>query len=163
MSVMTPVQKSREAFNQYAAMDAPELPENPVSALQVRLYRWQQRNFGIAGAEQLALGINEEVGELAEAIESALEPLESVILFLRIKRAAGKICHAVLKNSQKIRGMADPEKFREVAGDAIADVAVFEIQLCTVLRLDYWTLLTHTANKVMERDFTKKPADGVNQ
>lgn len=158
---MTPVQKAREAFDKYAAMDAPELPENPISALQVKLVRWQTINFGVGSAELVTLGINEEIGELAEAIESALEPLESVILLMRIKRAAGKISHAVLKNSQKIRGLADPDKFRELAGDAIADVAVFEIQLCTILRLDYWTLLAHTAAKVMERDFTKKPADGV--
>lgn len=129
----TPVEKAKEVFDSYCAMDGDELPENPYSALQVKLYRWQQRNFGLASNFQLLAGITEEVGELA---------------------------HAMLKNSQRIRGMADPQVFREAAGDAIADQMVYQIQLCTSLRLDWWTLLSETAANVMSRDWIRNPETG---
>jgi NTP pyrophosphatase (non-canonical NTP hydrolase) len=128
---MTPIDRARATFELYAAMDAPDVPLDEFSGLQVRLARWQARNFGVASHEQMALGVAEEAGELA---------------------------HAVLKHSQGIRGMADPEAYREAAGDAIADVAIYAIQLATALRLDFATLLMATAEKVMERDWRANAA-----
>lgn len=130
---MNTIQFAREVFNSYCAMDAPETPDDMSSALQVRLFRWQTRNFGGANLFQLLAGATEEIGELA---------------------------HAVLKNSQKIRGLEDQEKFRESAGDAIADCMVYLIQICTHLRLDWYTLLHETANKVMERNWVADPDKG---
>lgn len=126
---MTPSAQARIAFDEYAAMDEPELPEDPLSALQVRLARWQNLNFGPATAEQLALGVAEEAGEL---------------------------CHAVLKRSQRIRGMGDPVAFRFAAGDALADVTIYAMQMATLQRMDLGTLLRATAEVVMQRDWTKE-------
>ena len=65
------------------------------------------------------------------------------------------MCHAVLKQSQGIRGYDDYEKFREDAGDAVADIVIFCIQMATLLRLDFWTLLSETAEVVMRRKWKK--------
>lgn len=129
-----PIEKARLAFNKYCAMDAPQLPESESSQLQVELARWQTKNFGGGNTLELLAGVAEEAGELA---------------------------HAVLKNTQKIRGMEDPEKYREAAGDAIADMMIYAIQICTKLRLDWYTLLSATAyDEVMKRNWTKDPSAG---
>jgi NTP pyrophosphatase (non-canonical NTP hydrolase) len=137
---MTPVQSAREVFGGYAALDAPRLPSdlaNPntgerdavwLSDLQVELARWQVRNFGVVSHEQQALGVAEEAGELS---------------------------HAVLKHAQRIRGMDDVEAYREKAGDAIADVVIYAMQMATALRLDFATLVEGTARNVMQRDWTR--------
>lgn len=132
---MTPVQKARVAFDTYAALDDPLLPnlaDHDLSSLQVHLVRWQVRNFGGASAFEMLAGATEELGELA---------------------------HAILKHHQKIRGYEDEQVFREDAGDAIADVIVYLTQLCTLLRLDLGVLFTETAKQVMERDWKQNPSD----
>lgn len=141
--VTTPTQRAREVFGTYAGIDAPAKPsdalsgyDNPhwLSDLQVELARWQSRNFGGATTEQAALGVCEEAGEIA---------------------------HAVLKASQRIRGMGDPEAVREAVGDGIADCAVYLVQLATLYRLDFGALLEGVAHDVMKRDWTANAADGV--
>ena len=127
---MTPTEKARAAFGEYAAMDAPKLPEDSQSSLQVQLCRWQVQNFGTSNLFQQLAGVTEEVGELA---------------------------HAVLKHDQKIRGFDNEEKFREAAGDAVADAVVYLNQLCTLLRLDFGTLVSETAQEVMQRNWKAKP------
>ena len=127
---MTPTEKAREVFSKYAGMDAPDLPDDASSAIQVALVRWQQKNFGGASLFQMLAGVTEEVGELA---------------------------HAILKHDQKIRGFDDEGKFREAAGDAVADTVVYLTQLCTLLRLDFGTLVAETAGEVMKRDWKAKP------
>lgn len=122
--LMTPVQNAQQVFEIYAGMPDGILPKDPGSALQVKLARWQARNFGAPDARELALGACEEVGELSQAI---------------------------LKHAQRIRGMEDDESFREAAGDAIADVVIFLTQLATLLRMDLWTLYERTAEDVVLR------------
>ena len=154
----TAYEAARAAFDKYAAMDAPHLPDDPWSALQVKLTRWQTRNFGIQPAERNALGIAEELGEMSESI------LDTVIYNLGLVSGfavtAGRLAHTVLKNAQKIRGMDDMEKARHNIADGVADLMVFSMQLCTCFRLDMGTLFKLTAEKVLERDWTKKPQDG---
>lgn len=125
-----PIEMARDAFDQYAGMDAPVLPANEQSCLQVQLCRWQRENFGGATLYQMLAGVTEEAGELA---------------------------HAILKHDQKIRGFEDEEKFREAAGDAVADIVVYLQQLCTLLRLDFGTLVSETAHEVMQRNWKAKP------
>lgn len=125
-----PVKRSHEQFNTYAAMDAPVLPVEPHSALQVQLARWQNNNFKTCTLLQMLAGVFEEGGELS---------------------------HAILKHQQGIRGMGDPEKFRALAGDAIADIMVYLTQLATMLRLDIWTLYSETAYEVMQRNWAENP------
>lgn len=139
----TPTQRAREVFDRYAGVDSPVKPSDALSSngnehwlsdLQVCLARWQVRNFGGATGEQIALGVCEEAGEIA---------------------------HAVLKASQRIRGMADPDAVREAVGDGIADCAVYLMQLATLYRLDFGALVEGVAVEVMKRDWTAAPADGV--
>jgi len=127
---MTPTELAREIFDGYAGMDAPDLPAHPTSAWQVKHARWADRNFGATPLEQIVLGMAEELGELS---------------------------HAVLKRAQGIRGMDDEAKFREAAGDAIADVLIYATHACTALRLDFATLYMGTMRKVLERDWKADP------
>jgi NTP pyrophosphatase (non-canonical NTP hydrolase) len=131
--VSTPTQSARECFAFYAGADAPNVPLEHMAATQVLLARWQARNFGGGTAEQLALGVCEEAGELA---------------------------HAVLKASQGIRGQQDPEAHREAVGDAIADCAIYLAQMATLYRLDFAVLFEATAHEVMKRDWKRSPGDG---
>lgn len=101
---------------------------------QSRLARWQRENFGPQPLVNMALGVAEEAGEL---------------------------CHAVLKNAQGIRGMSDPEAFLEAAGDAIADTAIYLMQLSTSLGLDFGTLVHQTIADVTQRSWKTNPDTGT--
>lgn len=127
------VQAAKAKFDEYAVMDAPDLPVGSWSALQVQLARWQRRNFGGADLKEQTLGVCEEAGELA---------------------------HAVLKAAQGIRGLDARDQFLAEAGDAIADCTVYLMQVCTSLRLDFGTLLFGIAQHVMERDWKADPNGG---
>ena len=131
MTETTPVQHAHAAFITGWSSDF------LLQRLQRKLLEWQLENFK-AGSEWpaslhlFALGVAEEAGELA---------------------------HAVLKRAQYIRGMQDEAAFLEAAGDAIADCAIFCIQACSALGLDFSTLLYLTAEEVMNRtaESLKKP------
>ena len=126
----SPAQVAKQAFRRN---NEAGLPEDPLAALQQRLFRWEVRNFGQGSLEHAALGVAEESGEL---------------------------CHAVLKHAQKIRGMGDIEVLREKAGDAVADIAIYAINLCSKLGLDFATLLRETSREVMKRQWKTNPVDG---
>jgi NTP pyrophosphatase (non-canonical NTP hydrolase) len=121
---------SRDHFDRFVISTEP----HPIdfSTLQARLSAWQVRNFGAQSPSEMALGVAEESGELARA---------------------------VLKNLQKIRGYGDPKKFLQAAGDALADIAIYSINLATILRLDYGTLVRETAEAVMRRDWVADRVD----
>ncbi len=163
------VAAAKAAFAEYAAMDAPELPENPISALQVRLCRWQSRNFGASSKLEQLAGVTEENGELAEVVSSlATKALaaaaglsESLAKMADLSKGVGQLAHTVLKEQQKIRGFADPEFARAAAGDAIADQFVYLFQMCTMFRLDAGTLLFGIAEHVMRRDWAADPEGGA--
>jgi len=153
-----PYEAARAAFSAYAAMDGPRLPESPWSALQVRLARWQAANFGAVPASQNALGVAEELGELAEELtDDLVEWLHPLVIMGRLAGAAGRVAHAVLKGEQRIRGMADPEARRRRIADGVADMLIYATQLCTSFRLDFGTLYRETAEEVMARDWLKNP------
>lgn len=124
--------RASAVFDEYAGLKEPDLPWEAHAELQVKLSRWQERNFGQVTTFQNLAGITEEVGELA---------------------------HAILKNSQSIRGL-DDSALKTAAGDAIADATIFQIQLCTALGLDWWSLVSETALHVMERDWVNDPSGG---
>ena len=130
---------ARAAFETYAALETTPLRSERMSGVQVRLARWANKHFKVGnGALDAALGIGEELGELAEGVLGAVA-------------AAGKIQHAVLKQTYGIRGFSNPIYFRRTVADAIADTSIFMTQLATHLRLDFGTLYRVTANAVMER------------
>lgn len=62
---------SRAAFDKYAALDGDprEAGLNELQCVQVDLMRWARTNFGLQPITYMALGIAEEAGELAEALE----------------------------------------------------------------------------------------------
>lgn len=74
-----------------------ESPET-MHSLQVKLYAWQNYNFGPQPNNRLILGICEEVGEL---------------------------CHSSLKKFQGIRGT--PEEHMENMKDAIGDIMIYTL------------------------------------
>lgn len=65
------IAKAQKTFASYAAMGAPELPVNDLSALQVRLCRWQNHNFGPTPLWRNVLGMSEELGEYFAAVVDA--------------------------------------------------------------------------------------------
>lgn len=139
-----PSSKPYELAQEVFASDLEEYDQvNPdwMRALQAELRQWEIEKFNGGTIEGSTLGANEEVGELAEAL----------ILLAAMKSSTGRMAHAVLKRGQEVRGFDDPKKFLEKAADAIADTMVFSIQLASKLRLDAATLLTLTAEDVMER------------
>lgn len=142
--------ESREAFAKYAAMDAPGVPEDPLSALQVRLARWQTTNIGLTMSDRDAMGVSEEVGELATAV-------------LALAATSGRISHLILKSNEKIRQLGDETTARKAVADAIADQLIFLTQLATTLRLDLGTLYEKTAEQVMLRDFKRFPKNGLKE
>ena len=103
--------------------------------LQRRLSEWQDRNFdpvepGIR-ALQLTLGVCEEAGELS---------------------------HTILKRDQGIRGTR--EEHDADARDAIADVVIYAMNLCSNEGWDFETIVRETAEKVMLRDWQKNRENG---
>lgn len=99
---------------------------------QQRLWDWQIEQFGLPTVEQLALGIIEEYGEAdcAESPEAFTDGISDTLIFsLQLcsllgysardllsgdvprPRAAswGKLAHAALKYSQRIRGVDRPQ------------------------------------------------------
>jgi hypothetical protein len=61
-------------FEEWAAIGANEFPPDPIDAMQVKLMRWQQRNFGSQSDERMALGVIEEMAEGMAASTLKNEP-----------------------------------------------------------------------------------------
>jgi NTP pyrophosphatase (non-canonical NTP hydrolase) len=97
-----------------------------LSETQTRLAIWQNGNFPARDKSrkilQVALGVAEESGEL---------------------------CHAVLKRDQGIRGTytENTDKMR----DAIGDIAIFAMQICSAEGWDFEQVVIETAEQVMKR------------
>lgn len=142
--LISPYEKAKTTFLQTEAMalNCPNLPDNNIWCVQARLARWQNRNFNSVSLKDSALGMAEEVGEAALGL-------------LGLAASMGKVTHAVLKSSQGIRGMGDEETFRAAVADGIADAMIYATQLCTMLRIDFGTLYTETAEEVMKREWKK--------
>lgn len=139
---MTPYEMSRAAFNKYAGMDEPFLPDNEVAACQVLFARWVNTKVKhtLPGSVENVLGLAEEAGELHAAI--------------------GKLAHLELNLSQGRRySKLTDEQVREEAADAVADIGIFLMNYCTTRRLDFVTLLLATAKQVLQRDWLTRPDD----
>lgn len=143
---MNPYEKSRAHFNSYAGLDAPNLPPNFLSALQVKLYRWTQTHVPkhtLPPSVENALGAVEEMGELFEN---------------RAMVGIGRLAHLELNISQGRRySKLTEEEQRAKKADAIADAVVFLMNACTASRLDFGTLVADTIREVTERDWVKNP------
>lgn len=146
---------ARQAFEAYAADRYPfDNAKTDMQKLQAQLSAWEGRNFGCQPSSASVLGSTEELGELAEMVQAMRG------ILLNAQASNGRLAQATLKNAQGIRGMSDVTKYQVKAGDSIADTAVYLMQSCTALRLDFETLLSLTARRVMNRDWNKDPLLG---
>lgn len=138
----TPYEQARATFDKYCGMDAPELPADVHSALQVLLCRWEHKKFGKASAEITTLGVCEETGEWADAL----------IMLAGATSAAGRMAQCIIKRTSGQRGMEVPENYRKALADAVADMAIFAMGACTKARIDFWTIVEETSKEVMTRN-----------
>ena len=132
--------KAREVFSEYQAMGAGELPANPLSNLQIRLFRWGNQFKGLEGTIACTLGQGEELGELVESVTGSLDEETS------FTPEKASVWERNLLSGQK--GAADDTV------DAIADILVYATQMCTNLRLDFGVLLQ--AGEALETELVKK-------
>lgn len=138
-------------FNTYVHLDEPHLPVSEMAAAQVKLLRWVNTKVKhtIPGSIENVLGSVEELGELYEVQRE---------IAIRL----GKLAHFELNLSQQRRysGYTD-EQIREIEADAIADIFVFLMNLCTSRRLDAGTLFLSTVDEVTKkRDWVARPETG---
>lgn len=84
---------ARTVFNEWAAMDAPELPPDDVDAMQVTLARWQSDRFAGAPTSDvhMALGVIEELGE---AFDEDASPEDSVDALGDVMVYSAQLCTA---------------------------------------------------------------------
>jgi len=132
--------KSREVFSEYQAMGAGELPENKLSNLQIRLYRWGNQFKGLEGGLATVLGQCEELGELVESVAGSLD-----------KEEAFTPEQASLWERNMLAGQKGAA---EDTIDAIGDIMVYATQMCTNLRLDFGVLLQ--AGDALETELVKR-------
>ena len=102
--------------------------------LQFEHREWADRNFGKQQVWHALAGVMEEIGELA---------------------------HAILKDSQGIRG--DSQTHRESAADAICDAIIFLTNLATLLDLDLQEEMEKTWQSVKARDWRRFPKNGISE
>lgn len=99
--------------------------------IQDEIKEWSQRNFPDSPAWRPLVGVSEEVGELD---------------------------HHFLKMQQGIRVTED-----HVAGivDAVGDIAIYLMDFCWKMGLDYDLCIKNTWDKVKQRDWTRHKENGV--
>lgn len=178
-------QKSREQFNSYAALDAPHLPPEHLSALQVRLTRWCNTQFGPQHSTIFALGICEEIGEFAEATErhDIIDAVGDVLVWATqlatncrldfgvllnygyspdaeplkgLIIAQARIAHVAIKEEQRIRGYDDSERVRtEVAENLVRLISNLRAVCNATLVLEQAYI--DTAEHVLKRNWKADP------
>jgi len=95
---------------------------------------WGAHNFPDATADDLFLGIVEEVGEQA---------------------------HHILKRRMRIRGTKEEHELEEQ--DALADRFIFALHLCARRGWDFERILLKTWAEVRKRDWRQFPKNGVSE
>lgn len=178
---------STGAFGGYASMEAGQLPNDALSALQVNLRRWEVNNFGYQPSYIHALGVGEEVGELLEAItpEDHVDAIGDIVVYaaqlcsdyrldigvllvgahmlspINAHIAVGRINHTVLKEKQGIRGYEDVEKVRhEICASVLRLLGALK-HVCEDIYVDLQTSYVTTAEKVMQRNWKKNVITGA--
>lgn len=99
-----------------------------IDELQTRVHEWHDRNFGDAPQPLRALIVCEEAGELA---------------------------HVILKQTQGIRADSSTDAHLR---DAIGDIGIALMALCSSRGWLFSDILTETAEMVLKRDWTKPVA-----
>ncbi len=128
--------QSRAEFESWAGVGAPHLPVDTVSAMQVRLMRWQRELFSFNAQTNdlvLAHGVIEEMAETAEAtnladqcdgvgdtivycgqllISNRLSLAPLLYVAADSPRRPNRLSHVVGKRAQKTRGYDSDDKYR---------------------------------------------------
>jgi NTP pyrophosphatase (non-canonical NTP hydrolase) len=100
--------------------------------LQKTLHEWRQYNFpDTYTLWHQFMGVTEELGEMA---------------------------HAILKQSQGIRGSY--EEHEEDLRDAVGDLTIYLMGLCSVKGWSFEEVVMKTADTVLRRDWVENPDDG---
>lgn len=81
-----------------------------LNELSKEISEWAKTNFNNPPPEDPSLGVLEEVGEIA---------------------------HCLLKRKQKIRGFQKGDYFKTMFGDALADTAIYLLNLCGIMNLPF--------------------------
>jgi len=102
-----------------------------IKEYQKDMFEWQKMNFPKSTSWQLLLGVGEEVGELN---------------------------HAFLKRSQGIRG--DSDQHTADIKDAVGDILIFLMNLCSLEGIDVEDTLSETWDQVRMRNWSTDPQDG---
>lgn len=77
---------------------------------------------------------------------------------LGVSEEAGELCHAVLKQSQDIRG--SKEGHDDEILDAIGDITIYLMDLCNKLGWNFEAVVEQTWKQVKQRDWQKFPTNG---
>lgn len=101
--------------------------------IQNEIAAWSQKNFGDQDSVNPLLGVAEEVGEL---------------------------CHAVLKERQKIRVGTEAEALLAAKQDAVGDILIYLFDFCDREGLSLGRCLDYAWSEVRERDWKKNPTSG---
>jgi hypothetical protein len=183
--------QAKSAFDLFAAMDAPDVPADLLSATQVRLCRWQVRNFGIQPDERIALGIIEEMGELSDAVsdEEVSDAFGDVCVYASQLCTSARLDFSTVMREVRIYALTDdydPDRLMSAAGD-LAHVVLkrsqsirgfdqddfyreklFDAIVTAILVamhkaniIDPDSVFTHVAESVMKRDWVNNPTDAA--
>jgi len=108
--------------------------------IQMNLAMWQKQNFPerlLSNKDQhliqLALGMNEEAGEVA---------------------------HSVLKRSQGIR---EDQSTDDLIEDGIIENFIYGMQMLTAINRDVESALIKVVNEILKRNWIKFPVNGVDR
>jgi len=115
-----------------------EIATNYLHDVQVRLKKWQEKNFKPEDTsyEWCFIGAVEEIGEIG---------------------------HILLKSRQGIREYQDglTQEVKDKIADGVTDVIVFLFQTCSHLGIEVAPFFFEEVERVMARDWTKKKENGV--
>jgi len=112
---------------------------------------WVQHNFPNRLSWMPAMGTGEEIGELAENIDST-EHLKYLMISM------GKLFHAQLKTEQGIRVS---ELHEDKIKDSIADIIIFLADYCSAKGFDLESIVQTVWDEVKQRDWKKYPVNGL--
>ncbi|TXH15163.1 MAG: hypothetical protein E6R03_07655 [Hyphomicrobiaceae bacterium] len=125
-----------------------------IKEAQRHLWEWQNR--------ELPLKVN---GLTQDEVDALPEQVRRELFESRLIRGAteeiGELCHASLKQAQGIRYL--PEVAEEMKKDAVADIVIYLLNLCSLLDIDFEDVLLTVIKKVTARRWATKPMDAADE
>lgn len=129
-------------------------PFDDLRRLQNEQAAWSARNFEPLDppGHVAAMGMGEEVGELAEAM---VQQAAALALIAKV----GKVLHFQLKGEQSIR--YTPAEIKAKKADAAADTLIYLVDFCTRNGIDLADVVRDTWAEVSARDWAANPIDAA--